>query len=65
MASFNVSILFKTPPEILNTPIQLKTFHFTSIYMQGNDAALKEKLTDVAVTVSESAMKRLLEKIKK
>ena len=51
--------------EILNTPIQLKTFHFTSIYMQGNDAALKEKLTDVAITVSESAMKRLLEKIKK
>ena len=51
--------------EILNTPIQLKTFHFTSIYMQGHDAALKEKLTDVAVTVSESAMKRLLEKIKK
>lgn len=51
--------------EILDTPIQLKTFHFTSIYMQGNDAALKEKLTDVAVTVSESAMKRLLEKIKK
>lgn len=51
--------------EILNTPIQLKTFHFTSIYMQGNDAALKEKLTDVAVTVSESAMKRLLGKIKK
>jgi DNA-binding transcriptional LysR family regulator len=51
--------------EILNTPIKLKTFHFTSIYMQGNDAALKEKLTDVAVTVSESAMKRLLEKIKK
>ncbi|MNY96297.1 HTH-type transcriptional regulator GltR [compost metagenome] len=51
--------------EILNTPIQLKTFHFTSIYMQGNDAALKEKLTDVAVTVSDSAMKRLLEKIKK
>ena len=51
--------------EILNTPIQPKTFHFTSIYMQGNDAALKEKLTDVAVTVSESAMKRLLEKIKK
>lgn len=51
--------------EILNTPIQLKTFHFTSIYMQGNDAVLKEKLTDVAVTVSESAMKRLLEKIKK
>ncbi|MEJ5036170.1 LysR family transcriptional regulator MumR [Acinetobacter johnsonii] len=51
--------------EILNTPTQLKTFHFTSIYMQGNDAALKEKLTDVAVTVSESAMKRLLDKIKK
>lgn len=51
--------------EILNTPIQLKTFHFTSIYMQGNDAALKEKLTDVAVSVSESAMKRLLDKIKK
>ena len=51
--------------EILNTPIQLKTFHFTSINKKGNDAALKEKLTDVAVTVSESAMKRLLKKKKK
>nr|WP_277606272.1 LysR family transcriptional regulator MumR [Acinetobacter genomosp. 15BJ] len=50
--------------EILNTPIKLKTFHFTSIYIQGNDAALKEKLTDVAVTVSESAMKSLNEKVK-
>ena len=51
--------------EILNTPIQLKTFHFTSIYIQGNDVALKEKLTDVAVKVSESAMKSLNEQIKK
>jgi len=50
--------------EILNTPIKLKTFHFTSIYIQGNDAALKEKLTDVAVMVSESAMKNLNQKIK-
>lgn len=51
--------------EILNTPIQLKTFHFTSIYIQGNDVALKEKLTEVAVRVSESAMKSLNEKIQK
>ena len=51
--------------EILNTPIQLKTFHFTSIYIQGNDVALKEKLTEVAVKVSECAMKRLNEQIKK
>ncbi|MFU0421673.1 LysR family transcriptional regulator, partial [Acinetobacter baumannii] len=43
--------------EILNTPIRLKTFHFTSIYIHGNDVALKEKLTEVAVQVSESAMK--------
>ncbi|EPL8723365.1 LysR family transcriptional regulator MumR, partial [Acinetobacter baumannii] len=28
--------------EILNTPIRLKTFHFTSIYIHGNDVALKE-----------------------
>lgn len=47
--------------EILNTPIRLKTFHFTSIYIHGNDVALKEKLTEVAVQVSESAMKRLKE----
>ncbi|MFI7854750.1 LysR family transcriptional regulator, partial [Acinetobacter baumannii] len=31
----------------------------------GNDVALKEKLTEVAVQVSESAMKRLNEQIKK
>ncbi|MFU0501799.1 LysR family transcriptional regulator, partial [Acinetobacter baumannii] len=46
--------------EILNTPIRLKTFHFTSIYIHGNDVALKEKLTEVAVQVSESAMKSCL-----
>ncbi|ETQ98032.1 LysR family transcriptional regulator MumR [Acinetobacter baumannii] len=51
--------------EILNTPIRLKIFHFTSIYIHGNDVALKEKLTEVAVQVSESAMKRLNEQIKK
>ncbi|MGQ0986117.1 LysR family transcriptional regulator MumR [Acinetobacter baumannii] len=51
--------------EILNTPIRLKTFHFTSIYIYGNDVALKEKLTEVAVQVSESTMKRLNELIKK
>lgn len=51
--------------EILNTPIRLKTFHFTSIYIHGNDVALKEKLTEVAVKVSASAMKRLNEQIKK
>ncbi|MEQ1109114.1 LysR family transcriptional regulator MumR [Acinetobacter seifertii] len=51
--------------EILDTPIRLKTFHFTSIYIHGNDVALKEKLTEVAVKVSASAMKRLNEQIKK
>ncbi|WP_343569374.1 LysR family transcriptional regulator MumR [Acinetobacter sp.] len=51
--------------EILDTPIRLKTFHFTSIYIHGNDVALKEKLTEVAVKVSGSAMKRLNEQIKK
>ncbi|BCZ13875.1 LysR family transcriptional regulator MumR [Acinetobacter baumannii] len=51
--------------EILDTPIRLKTFHFTSIYIYGNDVALKEKLTEVAVKVSASAMKRLNEQIKK
>ncbi|MBD1230861.1 LysR family transcriptional regulator [Acinetobacter seifertii] len=50
--------------EILDTPIRLKTFHFTSIYIHGNDVALKEKLTEVAVKVSASAMKRLNEQIK-
>lgn len=51
--------------EILDTPIRLKTFHFTSIYIHGNDVALKEKLTEVAVKASASAMKRLNEQIKK
>ncbi|NUG10976.1 LysR family transcriptional regulator [Acinetobacter seifertii] len=51
--------------EILDTPIRLKTFHFTSIYIHGNDVALKEKLTQVAVKVSASAMKRLNDQIKK
>ena len=50
--------------EILNTPIRLKTFHFTSIYIHGNDVALKEKLTEVAVQVSESAMKDSMNKLK-
>ncbi len=50
--------------EILNTPIQLKSFHFTAIYTQGNNAALKEKLTDLAVQTAEQAMKNLNEKIK-
>ncbi|MFW1815385.1 LysR family transcriptional regulator MumR [Acinetobacter guillouiae] len=50
--------------EILDTPIQLKTFHFTAIYTQGNNTALKEKLTDLAVLTSENAMKKLNNKIK-
>nr|WP_174507621.1 LysR family transcriptional regulator MumR [Acinetobacter sp. Marseille-Q1620] len=49
--------------EILNTPIQLKSFHFTAIYTQGNNAALKEKLTELAVKTSEKAMKQLNEKL--
>ncbi|MBJ9948194.1 LysR family transcriptional regulator [Acinetobacter bereziniae] len=50
--------------EILHTPIQLKTFHFTAIYTQGNNTALKEKLTDLAVLISDKAMKKLNDKIK-
>lgn len=50
--------------EVLNTPIQLKSFHFTAIYTQGNNAALKEKLTDLAVLTAEKAMKKLNDKIK-
>ncbi|MFV5514967.1 LysR family transcriptional regulator MumR [Acinetobacter gerneri] len=50
--------------EILNTPIQLKTFHFTAIYTQGNNAALKEKLTDLAVQTAQLEMQKLNEKIK-
>lgn len=50
--------------EILDTPIQLKTFHFTAIYTQGNNTALKEKLTDLAVLTSENAMKKLNNKIR-
>lgn len=50
--------------EILDTPIQLKTFHFTAIYTQGNNTALKEKLTDLAVLTSENAMKKLNKKIR-
>ncbi|GAA5019845.1 LysR family transcriptional regulator MumR [Acinetobacter puyangensis] len=49
--------------EILNTPIQLQKFHFTAIYTQGNNVALKEKLTDLAVITSEKAMKKLNEKL--
>lgn len=51
--------------ELLNTPIQLQSFHFTAIYTQGNNAALKEKLTDLAVVTAEKAMKKLNDKIKK
>ena len=51
--------------EILNTPIQLKSFHFTAIYLQGNNGALKEKLTELAITVSEKSMKNLNETLKK
>ena len=50
--------------EILDTQIQLKTFHFTAIYTQGNNTALKEKLTDLAVLTSENAMKKLNNKIR-
>lgn len=45
--------------EVLNTPIQLKSFHFTAVYTQGNYTALKEKLTDLAVQTSAKAMQRL------
>lgn len=51
--------------EVLNTPIQLKSFHFTAIYTQGNNTALKEKLTNLAVITAENAMKKLNEQIKK
>ena len=50
--------------EVLNTPIQLESFNFTAIYTQGDNAALKEKLTDLAVLTAEKAMKKLNDKIK-
>lgn len=49
--------------EVLNTPFQLKKFHFTAIYTQGNNATLKEKLTDLAVVTSEIVMTKLNEKM--
>ncbi|MDP7936583.1 LysR family transcriptional regulator MumR, partial [Acinetobacter baumannii] len=51
--------------EILNTPIRLKTFHFTSIYIHGNDVALKEKLTEVAVQGFIRGMKKIKKPNKK
>lgn len=45
--------------EILNTPIQLNSFHFTCIYIQGHHEVLKEKLTSLACLVSERSMKKL------
>lgn len=50
--------------EVLNTPIQLESFNFTAIYTQGDNVALKEKLTDLAVLTAEKAMKKLNDKIK-
>lgn len=45
--------------EILDTPIQLNSFHFTAIYTPGNNAALKEKLAELAAITAERAMKEL------
>lgn len=45
--------------ELLNTPIQLSTFHFTAIYTQGNNAALKEKLSELAESTAQHAMHNL------
>lgn len=50
--------------EILNTPVQLKPLHFTAIYTQGNNAVLKEKLTELAISISDNAMKKLNEQLK-
>ncbi|AOA57299.1 LysR family transcriptional regulator [Acinetobacter larvae] len=51
--------------EIINTPVQLQKFDFTAIYVQGRDTVLKEKLTTLAISVSQHAMQALLAKIPK
>jgi DNA-binding transcriptional LysR family regulator len=45
--------------EIINTPIQLKSFHFTAVYTLSSNGALKEKLTDLAVITAKNAMQNL------
>jgi DNA-binding transcriptional LysR family regulator len=45
--------------EVLQTPIQLKKFHFTAIYIQGKDTNLKAKLTEVAVSVAQAQLHTL------
>lgn len=50
--------------EILDTPVKLKTFHFTAIYTQGNNEALKAKLTELSVKTAEQEMHKLNDKIK-
>lgn len=50
--------------EILDTPVKLQTFHFTAIYTQGNNAALKAKLTELSVSTAEQEMRKLNDKIK-
>ena len=45
--------------EVLDTPIVLKKFHFTAIYIQGHDSSLKERLSEVAIEVAQAAMHKL------
>ena len=45
--------------EILSTPVKLKPLSFTAIYTQGNNTALKERLSELAICVSKNAMTKL------
>ena len=48
--------------EILDTPVQLNPLNFTAIYTQGDNAALKEKLTELAMVISKNEMSLLRKK---
>ena len=50
--------------EVLNTPVDLQPLNFIAIYTQGDNAALKEKLTDLAMLTSKNEMAVLQEKMK-
>jgi DNA-binding transcriptional LysR family regulator len=50
--------------EVLNTPVQLQPLNFIAIYTQGDNAALKEKLTELAISISNKEMTLLKDKMK-
>ena len=50
--------------EILNTPVKLKSFHFTSVYTQDDHTNLKQQLTELAVSTADLAMQQFEKEIK-